>query len=43
MANLGPMIDPCFFPNENVMKITPKIKTLQLITFRFVLGFDENF
>ena len=28
---------------ENFMKITPKTTKLQLITFRFVVGFDEYF
>ena len=28
---------------ENFMKITPKLTKLQLITFRFVVGFDEYF
>ena len=28
---------------EHFMKITPKIKKLHLITFRFVVGFDEYF
>ena len=28
---------------ENFMKIEPKITKIQLITFRFVVGFDEYF
>ena len=28
---------------ENFMKIAPKITKLQLITFRFVVGFDAYF
>ena len=28
---------------ENFMKIAPKITKLQLITFRFVIGFDAYF
>ena len=28
---------------ENFMKITAKIMKLQLITFRFMVGFDEYF
>ena len=38
-----PMSDLVLHFGENSMKITPKTTKLQLITFRFVVGFDEYF
>ena len=35
-----PMSDFVLHFGENFMKIAPKIKKLQLITFRFEVGFD---
>ena len=36
-----PMSDFVLHFGENFMKVAPKITKLQLITFRFVVGFDE--
>ena len=38
-----PMSDSVLYFDENLMKITTKIPKLQLITSRFVVGFDEYF
>ena len=38
-----PMSDTVLHFGENFMKIAQKITKLQLITFRFVVGFDECF